>query len=522
MPEAFLKLQNQINELWEKLEKTQKNRILITSSILLVVFTVAIIVLTKTTYVPLMVVEDSKDAREIETVLTERSIKYKHGDRGRIMVDSKDKNEAEFAIASAGLTSTGMTFEDAWSLLSISSTESDKKQLWQNFKRNSLIAKLKMFDNVKDADVDLALPEDTMFFSANSSNEATAFVRITPKGEIVPEQVSGIVQVVSSSIEGLEPENVTVVDNNFNILNSDSESGLKVPSTQYKLTAQIKEDMEHNIQRLYAGRSNNYDFISVVANPVLDFDNLSTTKNEVGKPTDIDEAIVSSQTTRETLENGTGENVPPGMDANPGVGEIPGYPMDGGENSSYEKKTEIINRIFTETLTQQEKAVGTVNLEKSSMTVALWYGQRIPDDSNLTPEFLEQFKEDVSNATGIPVSKISVSKYPLAPEEQAIEAWADRIKGFVDTYGFFILMILLIIALAIAVIPRERQEEDTMLVPELATVEGPKMAAIDEEDLPEINLQEGSEVKKQIEKFIKEKPETVANLLRNWFSEDLD
>lgn len=519
MPESLSKIQNQINELWKKLDKSQRNRILITSGILLVVFTVGIIMLTRTTYVPIMVIEDYSDAQEIEKVLEEKNIKYKHGDRGRMLVDSKDKNKAEFAIASSGLTSTGMTFEDAWNLLSISSTESDKKQLWQNFKRSSLIAKLKMFDNVKDADVDLALPEDSMFFSGNSSNEATAFVRITPKGEITPEQVNGIIRVVASSIEGLEPKNVTVVDNNFNILNSDMEQGINVPSNQYKLTAKVKEDLERNIKSLYAGRSNNYDFISVVANPVLDFDQVSTTRNEIEKPTGLDEAIVSSQTTKETLENGTGENIPPGMDSNPGVGEIPEYPMDGGENSSYEKKTEIINRAFTETLTKQEKAVGILNPEKSSMTVALWYGQRVPDDSNITSEFIEQLREDVSNATGIPVSRISVSKYPLAPEEEVIEAWGDKIKRFIDTYGFFILMILLIISLMIAVMPRRK--EDTELVPELAMADGPDLA-VPEDQLPEITLQESSEVKRQIEKFIKEKPDAVANLLRNWFSEDYD
>ena len=246
---------------------------------------------------------------------------------------------------------------------------------------------------------------------------------------------------------------------------------------------------------------------------------MSTTKNEIGKPTDIDEAIVSSQTTKEVLENGSGGNVAPGMDSNPGVGEIPEYPMDGGENSSYEKKTEIINRAFTETLTKQEKAIGILNPEKSSMTVALWYGQRVPDDSNITSEFIEQLREDVSNATGIPVSRISVSKYPLAPEEVVVEAWGDRIKRFIDTYGFFILMILLIIALMIAVMPRRK--EDTEFVPELATADGPNLA-ISEDELPEINLQESSEVKKQIEKFIKEKPDAVANLLRNWFADDYD
>jgi len=77
--------------------------------------------------------------------------------------------------------------------------------LWQNFKKNSLIAKLKMFDNVKDADIELTIPEDTMFFT-DSKSEAKAAVRITPKGELTPEQVEGIVMVVASSIEGLDPK----------------------------------------------------------------------------------------------------------------------------------------------------------------------------------------------------------------------------------------------------------------------------------------------------------------------------
>jgi len=70
------------------------------------------------------------------------------------------------------------------------------------------------------------------------------------------------------------------------------------------------------------------------------------------------------------------------MDANPGTGDVPTYPIDAGQNSSYESKSEIINRIFTETLTAEEKAIGTMNFQESSMTVALWYGNRVPDDSN--------------------------------------------------------------------------------------------------------------------------------------------
>jgi flagellar M-ring protein FliF len=173
-------------------------------------------------------------------------------------------------------------------------------------------------------------------------------------------------------------------------------------------------------------------------------------------------------------------------------------------------------------MTAQEKAIGTVNFDESSMTVALWYGDRVPDDSKLTQEFIDQFKQSLSNATGIPVSRISVDKQKLAPaEEIVVSAW-ERIKEFLDNYGFFVLMILLIVALMIAVIPR-KENQQAGLGPQLATADG--AIAIDNEandNVPEINFEERSEIKKQIEKFVKEKPESVAQLLRNWLSEDWD
>jgi len=111
MPEVLSKMQQQVTDFWKNLDKSQKTRILVTSGILVVVLTIAIVMLTRTTYVPLITVEDPDSISAIEEALKERNIKYKHGEGRRILVDSKDKNEAEFALASAGLTEPGMTFE---------------------------------------------------------------------------------------------------------------------------------------------------------------------------------------------------------------------------------------------------------------------------------------------------------------------------------------------------------------------------------------------------------------------------
>jgi flagellar M-ring protein FliF len=297
---------------------------------------------------------------------------------------------------------------------------------------------------------------------------------------------------------------------------------MSIPTSHYKLLLSVKEEMEKNIKKLYSGRSDSYDFISVAVNPVLDLDKVTTNRKEIEKPTGLDEAIVSEERNKEQLENGSSAQAP-GMDTNPGTGQIPGYPLDGGNNSSYNKNSEIINRIFTETLTAQEKAIGTINFEESSMTVALWYGDRVPDDSRLTQEFIDQFKQSLSTATGIPVSRISVDKQKLAPTEKDVTSAWENIKAFLDDYGFFILMLLLTIGLMLALIPRKKKDQEPELAPQLATANG---ASIDgdemKDDVPAISFEERSEIKKQIERFVKEKPESVAQLLRNWLSEDWD
>lgn len=523
MPEVLSKLQQRITELWKNLDKSQKSRIYVISAILVIAITVSIVMLTRTTYVPLVTIDDTKDAAEIEEVLQAKGINYKPDGGNKILVDSKDKNKAEFALASSGITSPGMTFEDAWNLVNITSTESDKKQLWQNFKKNSLIAKLKMFDNVRDADVEVTMPENSLFFSETSSDKPTAFVRINPKGEITTEQVKGIVSVVSSSIEGLEPGNVTVVDNNFNVLSTEVTNGIGDTSTQYKMKLKVKDELERNIKILYPNKSDSYDYISVVVNPFLEFDKQKTTKKEVGKPTDLDEAVVSSHTEKEELINGTEGGVP-GTDTNPGDGTTT-YPIEAGEDSTYKKTVTDINREFNETMTEIEKAQGDVNFEKSSVAVTLWYGQRVAEDTAITPEFLAQCQQVISGATNIPVSKISINKYKLAPEEVYEEPLSDKIQHYIDTYGYFALMLILIIGLMIAVIPRKKKatDEEDGLIPDLATAGGPQFIVPEiDENVAEINFEERSEVKKQIERFVKEKPESVAQLLRNWLSDDWD
>lgn len=518
MPDILKRLKDQLLTMWSKLDKNQKSRLLISAALILAAVVAVGIYSTQKNYVPVFVVSDPQDLSAIEAALTEKKIAYEYGQNSAILVDKKDKNAAEFAIAAVPSLSSTVSIEDTWSKIRMSSTESDKTYLWRDFKKNSLIAKLKMFDNVEDADVDLSIPQQTAIFSALPQQTPTAFVRIKARGEITASQVQGIASVVASSIGGMKPEDVTVVDSNFNPLNgSDRDPVMGTASSQYEIRQRVKQDMEQSVRSLYLGDSEAFDYINVVANPVLDFDRQAQVENEVKKPTDLDEAIISNTSLTETIKNGAEGGVP-GIDENPGQVEN----RVAGENagSDYEKTTSTTNFDYTRSVKEYEKAIGTVNYANSSLTVALWFGDRVTDEEKLDDAFLERLRADVSSATGVPVGKISVNKYRMAPKEEIQKTTAEFIKELVDTYGLFAVVVLMLLAFVIVVpktkVVKETQEaaSELALATAIDTVVGDEMTPLD--------FDQKSEVLRQLEQFIQDKPDAVVLLLRNWLRDDYD
>lgn len=90
----------------------------------------------------------------------------------------------------------------------------------------------------------------------------------------------------------------------------------------------------------------------------------------------------------------------------------------------------------------------------------------------------------------------------------------------------FALLALLVIGIIIALLPRRKKV--VMQQPAFAEVAATGMSSPiykkeePEMEVPEIQIDETSEVKKQIDKFVKQNPDAVAQLLRNWLADDWD
>lgn len=522
MPDLLTNLQQKATDLWKNFDKSQKTRLGIISAILVLAMSLTIFYISKPNFIPLISSEDSKEIGEMVKILEDKKIRFKADGNKSIFVDSRDNDKAQAAIVQAGYPKTSsLTFDDALSKIKINTTESDKRKIWEKEQEASLRTKLKLLENIKEASVDLSLPEPSFLAIAGKEPpKPGAAVYVTPKSELTQQQVQGIVALVSRGVENLNPKDISVVNTITGNELTNQESDLtKNPGTQYEMQLQKKKELERNVREMFSGQQfDQFDSVRVIANPILNFNKVTANSSQIEKPNGFDSGVpISEQQKNEKLVN-PGQGGVPGLDANPGNTNAPTYQIGNGNNSTYDKKESTTNYEYNRSNIIEEKAIGKMNPEESSMAVTLLYGIKATDEAKLTPEFLDSFKQDVSMATGIPTTRISVNKYKIAPPVQVQPKTSDIIKQMVDTYGLLALLLILTAVLIIAAIPR-RKREDALGSGELQTA-GPRFIMPEAEIIPEIDMGERSEVKKQLDKFIKQKPDAVAQLLRNWLSDE--
>jgi flagellar M-ring protein FliF len=96
-------------------------------------------------------------------------------------------------------------------------------------------------EEVQKARVHLAIPEKPLFRREEKKATASVIVDLRPGARLANDQVRGIYALVSASVEGLEPEDVTVIDTSGKILGDRAPSGeLAMTSEQLRVQQEIE------------------------------------------------------------------------------------------------------------------------------------------------------------------------------------------------------------------------------------------------------------------------------------------
>ena len=202
-------------------------------------------------YAPLYSNLASEDASAVIDQLDSQGVPYELSNGGNtIMVPRDQVYETRIALSGKGLPGSS---EGGYSLLDDQDLSTSQFQEQTDFKRameGELARTIEAIDGVDTAVVHLALPPAKVF--ADEQDPATASVLVdTATGTTLSgEQVQAVVNLVSSSIDGLAPEKVTVADSRGRVLSSaDGVSGAGA-NTRDQQVNDFQEQMGGRIQTM--------------------------------------------------------------------------------------------------------------------------------------------------------------------------------------------------------------------------------------------------------------------------------
>jgi flagellar M-ring protein FliF len=189
-----------------------------------------------------------RDGGAIVAELEKMNIPYKYAEGGgAVLVPADRVHDARLKLASQGLPKGGNVGFELMENQKLGASQFVEQVNFQRAMEGELARSIESVSAVQAARVHLALPRDSIFVSEQKQPTASVLLNLHPGRTLDTQQVSAIVHLVASSVPELLTKNVTVVDQNGNLL---SDAG-RAPSINGMDPSQIKyvQDLQRNVVR---------------------------------------------------------------------------------------------------------------------------------------------------------------------------------------------------------------------------------------------------------------------------------
>ncbi|MEL7608602.1 MAG: flagellar basal-body MS-ring/collar protein FliF [Bacillota bacterium] len=528
-----------IAKYFQEMEKGKRLRLIILVVVAFAVILAASILLNQKTYTVLYSGMNAEDAGEVLARLNEMSVDAKAQGSDTILVESGDADSIRMQLAAEGYPSSGYNYDIFQNASGLGTTDMEKRVYLQFQLQENLRKTIVQLDKVKDAVVNVTLGESSSFVLSDDEKPATAAVmlKLEDGAALGDSEVRAIAELVSKSVPGLDVDEVRVIDSEMNLYDINDDTTVENVGTQMQLQQTVQEQLQTQVTNLLAPIFGK-DSVLAQVNVVLNFDR-QTSESVVFKPPvegSNEGLAVSMQELAETVQ-GDASGGSAGVDANGGTTT---YPTVTGEDSPYSKISKETNYELNETRTQIENAQGKI--QDLSVSVII-------DSSTTTEDYTERVKNLVATAIGVSDERITVDMLPFKqmdqeqPGDTATDAFTAQQQTFSEMQKASIIrlgiiigaaVIVLILALIAILTLRKKKPvetvggygvdyyaDDTMILePGGAALEpapeSPKPSQIKE--IPTENQENGNLTR--LEQYIENSPESVAQLLRNWLSDD--
>jgi len=549
MQDRIRDLLDNLTKKWQGLEQQQRLRLGMGVLCLAVAIGVTLYFALRPEWYTLLSNRDLTVTSRAQTILNDAGIRNEVRQGGTSLVVLARDNFAARSVLNEHPDVGGMTsffdFQDYIDSVGFGVSQAVQGDMAMMALQNRIAQSIREMAGISDATVHLDIPDTRSRIFGNAA-PATASVFINHQGNIDYNAARSIAELVASAVSSLDVENVRVTNQRMDVLFSGDTDPMGMGGgilSDFEMELRRRNLIQTNVHRLLAPH---FDDLRVLTAVVVDTDQVTT---DTRTPIRTDEegntgALYHRIVSREQAQSEGAAGGEPGLGANDQMGAP--YMIGGGGGG-----TSSANRQHTEELFEHgweheviRHSVGNMVANESSIAVIgyrhTFFDQAHMEDNGLLGEqtwieFVEERRAmmplDISDtlspaliagvqaASGIPLENVALAAFEMF-------YFNDRVITPFDwqLLVVFALLAILLAFLALSLFKRNQPEEILEVAPELSVEDLLVSTQLEEEEeaveaLKDIDYSADSDIKKQIDKFVEDKPEAVAQLLRNWLND---
>ncbi|MFO6297899.1 flagellar basal-body MS-ring/collar protein FliF [Rahnella selenatireducens] len=242
---------NGFTALLNRLRANPKIPIAIAAAAALAIVVVMMLWAKQPTYKVLFSNLGDQDGGAIVTQLTQMNIPYQFSENGAALLIPADKvYETRLKLASAGLPKGGAVGFELMDQEKFGISQFSEQINYQRALEGELSRTIETLGPVGSARVHLAIPKPSLFVREQKNPSASVTLNLQPGRALDDGQINAIVYMVSSSVSGLPPANVTVVDQSGHLLTQSDNNGRDLNASQLKYANEVEGRLQRRIESI--------------------------------------------------------------------------------------------------------------------------------------------------------------------------------------------------------------------------------------------------------------------------------
>jgi flagellar M-ring protein FliF len=373
------------------------------------------------------------DKAAVAQALDGSGIKYSvDRNTGDIAVTDADFYRARMLLAQQGLPKSAPDGNSVMSSIPLGASRAVEGERLRAAQESDLARTIEQIDSVAQARVHLAVEQPSVFLRETNKASASVMLRLYSGRRLSDTQVQAIVHLVASSVAGLSPDDVSLVDQTGRLLsNTGGDASSRATNAQVQLQNKVEGQLSDSINALLTPLVGSDNFTAQV-HADLNFAEIQSTRESFPKDTAVVQREEGAWTADQAGAGSTAGGIPGTLSnqsppaaqvtAAPGgaiTPTIPGAPQ--GQNAqagATGKTSENYNRQYQldHQVSITKEPVGTI--KRLSVAVAIKQG-----GAKLKASDQAQIENLIKGAVGFDQARgdvvaVSVQKFAPVPEAE--------------------------------------------------------------------------------------------------------